>query len=88
MTNLDNIVTRVQQINSLAYALEGAIINEASDNDTMHLQNLFYLLQRELIQLEKDADELAGHIAVCNAVYAVNRVGELKEEIERLKQNS
>ena len=74
MIGFENITTRIEQINSLAYALEGAMIEAAGHG--------------ELVQLAKDADELNGHIAVCNAVYAVNHVDELKAELAQLKQNA
>lgn len=92
MIGFENITTRIEQINSLAYALEGAMIEAAGhgdgDRETKQMQNLFYLLQGELVQLAKDADELNGHIAVYNAVYAVNHVDELKAELAQLKQNA
>lgn len=49
------------------------------------VQNLFYILTEQIGSAKEDIDEVAGHIRVCNAVYAVNRVQELKAEIDRLK---
>lgn len=92
MINFDSIAIKVSQVNSLAYAIEGAIAEapglDVGDSKTKQMLNLFYVLQGELAQLGKDVEELSGHIAVCNAIYAVNRVNELQEEIERLKQNT
>ena len=92
MIGFENITTRIEQINSLAYALEGAMIEATghsdSDRETKQMLNLFYLLQGELVQLAKEADELNGHITVCNAVFAVNHVEELKAELAQLKQNA
>lgn len=89
MIGFENITTRIEQINSLAYALEGAIIEAAGhdegERETKQMHNLFYVLLSELEQLAKDADALDGHIAVCNAVFAVNHVDQLKEELEALK---
>ena len=35
-----------------------------------------------------DTEELNGHVKVCNAVYAVNKVDEMRATIERLKGNA
>ncbi len=91
MKNLDNICIKFNHVNeSLMYALETALINtqetkEAAELSIKRAMDLFYIVWDSLNQIEKELDELNGHIKVCNAVYAVNRVNELKEELEALK---
>lgn len=89
MKNLDDMIIKMEQIDSLMYALEGALLNtdeEADcDTDKKQVHNLFYLLWEQFQQLQKDADELNGHIEVCNAIYAINRIEELKRELAEVK---
>ena len=91
MKNLDNVCIKLNQVNeSLMYALETALVDEwgteeAAERSIKRARDLFYIVWDNLNQIEKDLDELNGHIKVCNAVYAVNRVNELKEELETLK---
>ena len=91
MKNLDNVCIKFNQVNeSLMYALETALVDEweteeATERSIKRARDLFYIVWDSLNQIEKDLDELNGHIKVCNAVYAVNRVNELKEELEALK---
>ncbi len=58
---------------------------EYSEKAIKRTRDLFYIAWESLIQIEKDLDELSGHIGVCNAVYAVNHVNELKSELARLR---
>lgn len=89
MKNLDEMIIKMEQIDSLMYAFEGAILNAdetfGENNEKKQVHNLFYLLWEQLQQVQKDAEELNGHIGVCNAIYAVNRVEELKQELAELK---
>ncbi len=92
MMNFEDITLKIEQINSIAYALEGAMIEAEGhgpdDKEAKQMRNLFYALFDQLEQLQKDADELHGHITVCNAIFAVNHVNELKAELAQLKQNA
>lgn len=91
MKNLDNVCIKFNQVNeSLMYALETALVDEweteeAAERSIKRARDLFYIVWDSLNQIENDLDELNGHIKVCNAVYAVNRVNEMKEELEALK---
>lgn len=87
MKNLDDIIVKMEQIDSLLYTLEGALPEENEDDPKTksRLHNLFYLLLENFSRLQNDAEELNDHIGVCNAVFAVNRVEEPKQEIADLK---
>ena len=54
----------------------------------IRLHNLIYLLWDQLKQVTADTEELNGHVKVCNAVYAVNKVDKMRATIERLKGNA
>ncbi len=94
MKTLDTIMTSIDQAESLTNALEDAIINftetnvENEYNAKKHMFNLLYVLLEQLQKLKADAEDVQGHIEVCNAIYAVNRVDELRAEIERLKNKN
>lgn len=89
MTKLDNIAMRLEQIDSLAYAVETDMLKtEGVGEEFTRMQHLFYLLWEQVKQVAAEVDELNGHNLVCNAIEAVNNIAELKEEIERLKQNA
>lgn len=84
--NLDKIITRAGQICDLAHALEGAIIEiDDGSEPVRRVQSLFYVLLEQFEFLNSELDKLNEHVYVCNAVFAVNRVQELKDEIEQLK---
>lgn len=87
MKNLDDIIIKMEQIDSLLYAMEGALLEENEDDHKTKKQshNLFYLLWENFSRLQNDTEELNDHISVCNAVFAVNRVEELKQELSDLK---
>ncbi len=88
MKDLENVRIRLNQVNDgLMYALETALINEQEGeySSIKRTHDLFYIVWESLTQIEKDLDELSGHIKVCNAVYAVNHVNELKSELACLR---
>lgn len=93
MKNLENVCLKLNQVNdSLMYALETALINvneretdEDNEKAIKRSLDLFYIVWDSLTQIEKDLDELSGHIKVCNAVYAANHVNELKSELASLR---
>lgn len=84
--NLDTVLTKAGQISDLAHALEGGIIEVDNGSEPIRrVQNLFYVLLEQFEILKSELEKLNEHIYVCNAVFAVNRVQELKNEIEQLK---
>ena len=86
--NVDKLITRAEQVKILAYTLEGVIIEAdlySAGEESRRVADLFYLLQEQIETLTELVNDIGGHIEVCNAIYAVNRVEELKAEIERLK---
>ena len=87
MKTLETITIKLEQMDSLMYSIESAMLEVDGEdiNAAKRLHNLVYLLWDHLQQLAKDATEVNGHIKVCNAIFAVNHVDELKAEIERLK---
>lgn len=91
MKTLENIILKLEQMDSLMFSIEGAMIEAAEEdlsNETKRLHNLIYLLWEQLQQVSKDVGEVNGHIEVCNAIYAVNRVEELKQELAELKKEA
>ena len=86
--NVDKLITKSEQVKALAYTLEGEICDADLYNageQSRRVADLFYLLQEQIETLTELVHEIGGHIEVCNAIYAVNRIDELKTEIERLK---
>lgn len=84
--NIDKILIRAGQVKDVAYSLEGALIEADNGNDAIiRATNLFYVLLEQFDFLNKELNALNEHINVCNAIFAVNRVSELKKEIEELK---
>ncbi len=87
--NFEKITNRIEQINSLVHSLEGALIEADNGSEQMRrTSNLFYVLLEQIKNLKEEANELSEHIEVCNAIFAVNHVNELKKEIELLKSCS
>ena len=81
---------KMQQIDSLMYSVESAMIDAAPEGGgeaVTRLHNLVYLLWDQLKQIGEDMEKLNGHAKVCNAVFAVNDVDEMRATIERLKGN-
>mgnify|MGYP003305884037 CR=1 FL=1 len=84
--NLDIVLTKAVQIFDLAHALEGAIIEiDDGGEPVRRVQSLFYVLLEQFEFLNSELNKLNEHVYVCNAVFAINRVQELKDEIEKLK---
>ncbi len=91
MKTLEDIIMKMDQLDSLMYSIETAMLDAApadAGEKVIRLHNLIYLLWEQFLQARADIDELNGHIEVCNAVYAVNRVREMQDEIERLKRGA
>ena len=89
MKNFDNIIARLEQVDSLVYAVETEMLKaEGVGEEFTRMQHLFYLLWEQVKQIAAEVDELSGHNLVCNAIEAVNHIAELKAEIERLKQSA
>lgn len=91
MKSFESILLKLEQVDSLMYSIEGAMINatvEELSTEDKRLHNLIYLLWDQLQQITKEVTEVNGHIDVCNAIYAVNRVEELKRELVELKKEA
>ena len=91
MKSLENIIIKLEMMDSLMFSIEGAMIEATTEelsDETKRLHNLIYLLWEQLQQVKKDVGEVNGHIEVCNAIYAVNRVEELKRELVELKKEA
>lgn len=91
MKSLENITIKLEMMDSLMFSIEGAMIEATTEelsDETKRLHNLIYLLWEQLQQVTKDVGEVNGHIEVCNAIYAVNRVEELKRELVELKKEA
>ncbi len=90
MKDFNDLYARLSNINGMMYAAEGAVINSADmrSNEGQSLSGLFYILWEQLKALESDIQEIEGHTNVCNAIFAVNQVENLKAEIELLKEKN
>ena len=91
MKSLENIIIKLEMMDSLMFSIERAMIEATTEelsDETKRLHNLIYLLWEQLQQVTKDFGEVNGHIEVCNAIYAVNRVEELKRELVELKKEA
>lgn len=91
MKSLESILLKLEQVDSLMYSIEGAMIEVADEelnDEAKRLHNLIYLLWNQLQQITKEVIEVNGHIEVCNAVYAVNRVEELRRELAEMKNEA
>ena len=91
MKTFDDILLKLDQLDSFMYSIESAMIEaapEGGSEQVIRLHNLIYLLWDQLKQVAADTAELNGHVKVCNAVYAANKVDEMRATIERLKGNT
>lgn len=87
MNFLDNMSVVIEAMGAVGYSLEGELLS-AADNDgeaAKRALSLFYILVEKFNALSEEFDQLAGHIRVYSAIYATNRIQELKDEIEQLK---
>lgn len=89
MKTFDDIAMRIGAIDSLMPSIEKSLDNAFLDSGGSpaieRVQNLMYILTGQIEAAQAEINEVAGHIQVCNAVYAAGRVRELQEEVERLK---
>ena len=89
MKNLDYVAGKLEALSTIAYYIESAAIECTVNDEDSHAANrlidLVAVMKGQIQQILSDFDEVAGHIEVCNAIYAVNNVNELKTEIARLK---
>ena len=89
MKTFDDIAIRIGAIESLMPSIEksldDAFLESGGSPAIEQVQNLVYILTEQIEAAQAEINEVAGHIQVCNAVYAAGRVRELQEEIERLK---
>lgn len=89
MKTFDDIAIRIGAIESLIPSIEksldDAFLESGGSPALERVQNLVYILTEQIEAAQAEINEVAGHIRVCNAIYAAERVRELKEEIERLK---
>ena len=83
MKTFDDILVKMGQLDSLMYSVESAMIEAAPEDGGEEVIRL-----HNLKQVTADTEELNGHVKVCNAVYAVNKVDEMRATIERLKGNA
>ncbi len=88
MKFFEDAAVKMEEIEALFCAVEKALPEiDGNPKERMQIENLIYILWDKVKELNKGIDELSGHIQVCDAIYAVNRVDELKREIELLKAN-
>ena len=89
MKTFDDIVIRIGAMESLSCSIEqavdDAILETGMTPGLERMQNLFYILDEQIRTAKEEADEVAGHIMVCNAVFAAGHVRELEAEIKRLR---
>lgn len=87
--SLQKIEIRSEHLKSLAYAFEGAML-DSEDSPEAHkrMQNLFYVLYEQIEMLDKEIKETNGHNIVCNAIFAVNHVEELKSKLALLESEN
>lgn len=85
MIDFENILCKLDQMDSLMYAIEGEMIAvDEAGSDMKHLHNLVYILWEQLQQVNKDVEKLRGGPKDRNAIYQVSYVEELEREIAEL----
>ena len=85
MIDFENILCKLDQMDSLMYAIEGEMIAvDEAGSDMKHLHNLVYILWEQLQQVNKDVEKLRGGPKDRNAIYQVSYVEELEREITEL----
>lgn len=89
MKTLDDVVIRLEMMNTLAASMEDAIDAAITASDmspeALKVQHLFYILLEQINQAKEEANEVAGHIQVCNAILAADRVRAMQRELEELR---
>ena len=89
MKTLDDVMIRMEMMNALATSMEDAIdaAITASDmsQEALKVQHLFYILLEQINQAKEEAEEVAGHIQVCNAIFATGRVRAMQKELQELR---
>lgn len=89
MKTLDDVMIRMEMMNALATSMEDAIdaAITASDmsQEALKVQHLFYILLEQINQAKEEAEEVAGHIQVCNAIFAAGRVRAMQKELQELR---
>ena len=92
MKTFDDIAIRIGAIESLVPSIEksldDAFLESVESPAIERVQNLMYILTEQIEAAQAEINEVAGHIRVCNAVYAAGCVQELQEEVERLGKYS
>jgi hypothetical protein len=53
--------------------------------EVLKVQHMFYILLEQINQAKKETDSAAGHIQVCNAILAADRVRAMRKELEELR---
>lgn len=88
MRTLEDVIIKVDQVNSFMDTIEGAMIDAApdeSDPGAKRLHNLVYILMDLLQAIGKDLNEANGHIRVCNAILASAHVRDMEAELKELR---
>lgn len=89
MKTLDDVVIRLEMMNTLAASMEDAIdaAITASDmsQEALKVQHLFYILLEQIDQAKEEVGEVAGHVQVCNAILATDRVKAMQRELKELR---
>ena len=89
MKTLDDVMILMEMMNALATSMEDAIdaAITASDmsQEALKVQHLFYILLEQINQAKEEAEEVAGHIQVCNAIFAAGRVRAMQKELQELR---
>lgn len=88
MRTLEDVIIKVDQVNSFMDTIEGVMIDatpDESDPSAKRLHNLMYLLMDLLRAIGDDLAEANGHIHVCNAILASAHVREMEAELKELR---
>ena len=82
MKTFDDIAIRIGAIESLVPSIEksldDAFLESVESPAIERVQNLMYILTEQIEAAQAEINEVAGHIRVCNAVYAAGCVQELQ----------
>lgn len=81
MKTLEDIIMKMDQLDSLMYSIETAMLDAApadAGEKVIRLHNLIYLLWEQFLQARADIDELNGHIEVCISDIQAGRIDRLQ----------